>query len=259
MNDSNKRPSGVVGLLWRLVRYIFAKLNKVFDGIIYSNVGSALICLIAAISICIAINYDTFYSKILQDSTITQEINNVSVNVLYDDDKYEISGVPSSVTVTLSGGAADIQVFRHQRDIKVQADLRKYSAGNNIVDLKVENLPSNVKATIDPETISVDLEKKSKKTFTVTSEILTSSNQKASDYSVTLSSNTVSVTGTQEEIDSIRTVKALIDTSEKKDSFSTDAVLVAYDSKGATVSVRFSPMTIRANVQNKASDSDNEE
>lgn len=253
----NKRSSGFLGKLWNCVRFVFSKLNKGFDFVIYSNFGLGLITLAASIAICVAINYDTISSKVLNNSDISQEINNVSVDVLYDEDKYDISGVPSTVSVTLTGNATDIQVFRHQGDIKVQADLRKYDVGNNIIELSVENLPSNLHATIDPETISVDMEKKRKKNFSVSSEVLTSSKQKASDYTVTLDTNTVSVTGSTRDINAIRVVKAVIDAEDQADSFETDATLVAYDSKGMTVGVTFEPSTVHAKVEYKSSSDSN--
>ena len=41
--------------------------------------------------------------------------------------------------------------------MQVVADLKKYSEGENIINLKVKNLPEKIEAVVDPATIDVTL------------------------------------------------------------------------------------------------------
>lgn len=252
MEQPNKKPMGFLNFGYHLLQFLFSKLNKIFDMIVFSKAGSIVVSLIASIIICLGANYEQIGMQLFNDSSTTAQVQEVPVETLYDSSKYEVSGIPSTVTVHLSGSAADIQLFRHQGDVTVVADLQKLEEGSNIVDLSVKNLPSRIKAVIDPATVTATLSKRITQNFDVVSELLVSSNRKESDYDTpTLSATSVKITGTQEQIDSIRTVKAVIDGSNQDGDIDTDATIVAYDAQGASVDVEIQPSTIHATVSLK--------
>ncbi|MBB5183773.1 CdaR family protein [Catenisphaera adipataccumulans] len=245
--------AGSLQKLQEFLRFLFDKLSKLFDRIIFSKSGSIIVSLVAAIGICAAVNYQDINMRLTKSSQTSVELSNVPVETLYDSDEYEVSGVPDVVTVTLTGNATDIDVFRKQNDVKVTADLRSYGVGQTEVELSVENLPNDIDASISPSSVTADIQKKVTKQFTVTAELLLSSGQKSSDFeSPKLKRSTVKVTGSTDQINSIRTVKALVDATGQTGSFETDAKLVAYDSDGNTVNVDFSPKTIHVTVSAKS-------
>lgn len=252
-NSSN----GFFWWVWTILRFIFEKLSKLFDRILFHKTGSLIVSLLASICICVAIDYQDIQLNILHDQNTSVALNNIEVKTLIDDDTYEVTGIPETVTVTLQGNSTDIQVYRKQGNIQVVADLRNYSQGENIIDLKVDNLPSQLEATVDPSTVTVDIEKKITKTFKISSELLLSDNQKSSDFETPeLSKSSVKITGSQKQIDSIRSVKAIVDASDKSSYFETEAKLVAYDAQGSTVDVSIQPQTVHAtvNVKEKSSE-----
>lgn len=256
MEKPDKKPSvGILRLGYDLLQFLFSKLNKLVDTIVFSKKGSIMISLIASIIICLGANYNQIGIRLFNDSTVDAQIQDVRVETIYDSSKYEVSGVPSTVTVHVSGKAADIQLFRSQGDITVVADLQKYGEGSVVVDLTVKNLPSNLKAEVNPATVTATIDKKVTKTFTLASELIVSSDHKETDYETpTLDASEVSIMGTQDQIDSIRKVKAVIDGSSEEGNFETNATINAYDAQGERVDVVIEPSQVKATVRLKNSE-----
>ena len=229
---------------------LFKRFSKLFDRILFDERGSVIVSLIMAILVCVAIDYDTISIKLFNDTTATVTISDVQVNALYDETLYEISGIPATVDVTLSGETTDIQVFRQQGAITVSADMRKCATGTNIIDLTVDSLPSSLSAKIDPSEVTVNIENKATKQFTVSAELMVGSGQKESDFEAPeLATTTVQITGSESNLSSIRSVKALVDTTGQTEDFEVDATVVAYDASGKTLDVTIDPGTIRASVK----------
>jgi YbbR domain-containing protein len=250
MEQPNKNsPSLWLDTLSKLGKLLFQKISKLVDRILFNKKGSIVISLLVSIMICVGINYEDINLKLFNSSATTVELRDVSVETLADTDTYEISGVPSTVDVTLTGDAASIQAFRSKGSVQVVADLKKYAEGENVVTLYVRNLPNKVDADINPATVDVTLSKKVTKTFTVQPELLVGSGQKNSDFDTpTLNVETVKITASQNQINSIRIVKALIDCTGQISDFETTATLVAYDAKGNKVNVEISPENVQASV-----------
>ena len=222
--------------------------------------GSVIISLVLSIMICVVINYEDISLKLFNDTRTTVDLRNVAVEVLADTDKYDVAGVPSTVDVSLTGDATSIQVFRSKGSVQVVADLKKYSEGENIINLKVKNLPEKIEAVVDPATIDVTLSKKVTKSFTIQPELLVGSNQKVTDFETpTLDVMTVKITASQNQLNSIRIVKALIDCTGQIQDFEANATLAAYDAKGNRVNVSLSPDTVHASVKLAKNTSDKED
>lgn len=78
-------------------------------------------------------------------------------------------------------------------------------------------MPEKIEAVVDPATIDVTLLKKVTKSFTIQPELLVGSNQKVTDFETpTLDVMTVKITASQNQLNSIRIVKALIDCYRSK-------------------------------------------
>ena len=251
MESPNKKsPSVWFNELRGLLTLIFQKVSKLVDRVLFDKKGSVIISLVLSIMICVVINYEDISLKLFNDTRTTVDLRNVAVEVLADTDKYDVAGVPSTVDVSLTGDATSIQVFRSKGSVQVVADLKKYSEGENIINLKVKNLPEKIEAVVDPATIDVTLSKKVTKSFTIQPELLVGSNQKVTDFETpTLDVMTVKITASQNQLNSIRIVKALIDCTGQIQDFEANAALAAYDAKGNRVNVTLSPETVHASVK----------
>lgn len=261
METPNKKgPSVWIHELRSLMTLIFQKISKLVDRILFDKKGSIIVSLILSIMICVVINYEDISLKLFNDTRTTVDLRNVAVEVLADTEKYDVAGVPSTVDVSLTGDATSIQFFRSKGNVQVIADLKKYSEGENIINLKVKNLPDKIEAVIDPATIDVTLSKKVTKTFTIQPELLVGTNQKVTDFDTpTLDTMSVKITASQNQINSIRIVKALIDCTGQVQDFEANATLAAYDAKGNRVNVVLSPDTVHASVKLAKNNTDKED
>lgn len=229
---------------------LFSKISKYVDKIVFNRTGSLVLTLILSLGICLSLDYENIAMTIFDDKKTTSTISNVQVNVDYDSDQYEISGLPDNVSVTLTGQASDIQLFRQQYGVSVTSNIKKYGEGVVYLDFQVDNLPSSISAIITPNSVEVMVEKKIEKTFTVTPKLMVGSNQKEEEFDTPiLEKNTVTIVGTKTQINTIRKVEAIVDAAGYTKEFSTEATIVAYDSTGNQVSVSIEPRTVRADVK----------
>ncbi|EHI69396.1 CdaR family protein [Streptococcus ictaluri] len=102
--------------------------------------------------------------------TYTHSLKDVPIEMKYDSHKYFISGYSYGAGVYLTSTnriKLDSEVNSDTRSFKIVADLTKSKPGTAMVNLKVENLPSGVTATISPDKVSVTIGKKVTKEFPV--------------------------------------------------------------------------------------------
>ena len=184
---------------------------------------------------------------------IFQKVSKLVDRVLFDKKGSVIISLVLSIMICVVINYEDIslKLFNDSKgSVQVVADLKKYSEGENIINLKVKNLPEKIEAVVDPATIDVTLSKKVTKSFTIQPELLVGSNQKVTDFETpTLDVMTVKITASQNQLNSIRIVKALIDCTGQIQDFEANAALAAYDAKGNRVNVTLSPETVHASVK----------
>ena len=156
----NPEHKTLVSKIIELFQMIFRKLSKLFDKVVFNKEGSLFISLFLAIIISISVNYEDISLSLFHDTTVSVTINDVSVETLADTENYVIEGIPSTVDVTITGSASDVQVYRQQANIRAIADVRRYTEGNVVVDIEISQLPSNLEATIQPATAEATISKK---------------------------------------------------------------------------------------------------
>ena len=260
MENKGKFPQWIVKVNKYIVSFV-SKISKLFDRIIYSKKSSILVSFIAAVMICVAVNFDDITYVIFNKEDATLNVPAIPVEVNIDESKYQVSGIPETVDLVLTGNPVDIQVFRNKNTAKVEVDLRKFKEGTNEIPLQVKNIPPHLKADINPPTASVEIEKKVEKNFVIRPELLLGAGQKMDDFeSPTLANRTVSIKATQGKINSIRRVEAIIDATGKLDDFEVNAPLVAYDTSGNRVDVEMDPSSVLVSVRlNKSKDKEDKE
>ena len=254
MTDNEKKRSGFTRFIDKVPKtlHIFTStISKAFDKIVYNRKASLVVSILAAIVICLAVNYSEISDMFFNRDTTTLNLPAVSVDAQYDADKYAVTGLPSSVSLTVSGSPADIQVFRAQQSaVTVTADLTKFAEGENVVELVPTGIPDNLTVTADPSSATVDLIRKTTRSFTVKPELLLGSGQKAADFETPeLSQTKVKITATPDQLNSIRVVTAYVDASGQTGDFTTEAVVSAYNASGEKVAVETDPATVTATVK----------
>ncbi|MDO4664046.1 MAG: CdaR family protein [Erysipelotrichaceae bacterium] len=249
----DSKPQGFFGKLFHslglIIRSLFGRVSKLFDRIIYDNRLSLLFSFIFALAMCISINYTDLQGRFFKNDSVTLNMPNIPVEVFVDTNAYEVTGVPSVADITIEGDTADIQLVRTQNSAAITADLRQLTEGTSEVTLEVSGLPTGLTVKVNPSTVQATLAKKYTKTFFVSPDLIVGNGQSPNAYNEpTLSSRSVTVRATRDKLNSIRSIRAIVDTSSYEGEFTADVPLVAYDGAGKQVNVSITPETVQATV-----------
>lgn len=232
-----------------LTMEIVNKISKLFDRTVYNRKASLIVTFVLSLIICVFISFDDLSFQFFRSNDTTFNLTGITVDALYDSQAYEVIGLPNTADVAISGDSADIQLLRAQNNVGVKVDLRSLEPGDNMVTLEATGVPSNLTAAVTPESVKITLERKETRTFFIAPELLLGTGQSGSLFDTpVLDKSSVSIQGTSEKLNSIRTVKAIVDASGHSSGFTTDAVLVAYDANGRQVNVTIIPETVKATV-----------
>jgi len=178
------------------------------------------------------------------------------VNVIYNDEAYVVEGVPDTVDITLVGSKSSIYLATQLGEHEVNLDLSGYGPGTYKVNLKYNHSVESVTYKLDPATVTVKISEKVSEVEPLTYDVLNQNklDKKLSVSKVVLDTSEVIAKSSQEKLNKIATVKALIDTSKitlKESGTQTleDVELVAYDDAGNRLEhVEIVPSKISAQV-----------
>ncbi len=183
-------------------------------------------------------------------SSDSEVIENVPVKVYYDKTNLYISGVPETVTVTISGPRSIVQSAKAQQDFTVYADLKNASIGTQEVKLQVKDLSDRLKVKIDPASVSVNVQEKVTKKFSVDVEL--SKSVIADGYQAgtpIIDPKKVSITGAKDTIEQIAYVKATLEEDgNHKSEFTDKATVSVFDSNLNKLDVDVSPQEVEVTV-----------
>ena len=190
--------------------------------------------------------------------TEAEILSNQPVNVIYNKESYVVEGLVDSVDIILTGRKSSLYLAKQLGEHEVVLDLSDYDASDTPqkVALTYNQTVDNINYKLDPAYVTDTIKKKISEEKNVTYELLNEDklNEKFSISDVSLDQNTVIVKGSQDTLDKIATVKALIDLSNNK---FTEAItydvdnlpLVAYDSAGNVLeNVEIVPNTLSASI-----------
>lgn len=183
-------------------------------------------------------------------------IEGQKVNIIYNDELYVVEGVPETVDITLIGSKSSIYLATQLGEHAVDLDLSGYGPGTHKVKFKYNHSVESVTYKLDPQTITVKISEKVSEVEPLTYDLLNQNklDKKLSVSKVVLDTSEVIAKSSQENLNKIATVKALIDTSKitlKESGTQTleDVELVAYDDYGNRLSnVEVVPSRISATV-----------
>ena len=208
------------------------------------------VSLFCAIFIFILIDRQTI-NLVTQEASI---IPSETVKIIYNEEAYVIEGAPEAVDITLIGRKSDLYLATQLGEHEVVLDLTGYSVGTYKVKLKYNHNIDTVKYKLDPSTVTVKISEKISANKTLDYDLLNKDklDLKLNISRVELDRNTVLVKGSAEALDSVATVKALIDLkaaelTEKGSHSVGNIVLAAYDHNGLRINnVEIVPAKISA-------------
>ena len=219
------------------------------DRILFSQRYGKLVALLLAVFVYAIINIGDSASSLFETKQV-YTFKAQTVNVLVNEETYEVSGLPETVDVQLLGDINDLQMVRQQNSLSVVADLRQLGEGRSDVELEVQNIPSRLEVIIEPSTVSVELKKKQTQTYALGYDFV---NQSEMDATYDLGTpefdeDTVTVRASEDTLNRVSYVKALIDVSGVTSDFETDAPLAAYDENGDRLEVDIIPSTMHVSI-----------
>jgi YbbR domain-containing protein len=231
-----------------LLRNNSGKIEKIL------NRPNVLIYLSLFYAIAIFLLIDTKSISLVSDEA--EVLSDQPVNVIYNEEAYVVEGVPDTVDITLIGRKSDLYLAKQLGEHEVVLDLSGYSEGTYKVKLKYNHSIDTVDYKLDPSTISIKISEKVSSIKTLSYDLLNEDklDSKLSISNVTLDRSEVIVKGSQETLDKIAKVKALIDLKAAdltgKGTFTIDSiVLVAYANDGTVIdNVEIVPAKISASV-----------
>ena len=231
----------------------FFKIIRIFsswiDHVIFNPKYTKIVALCLAILLYITVNInndDSIFASPLQSS---KDISNLSVSAIYNSDVFELSGLPESVNVTVTGDSANVTSAVNMGGYII-ANLEGLTEGTHQVKLTSEGFNSNVNIKIDPSNAVVTLKKKTTRQFDISYDFI-NLDKMENIYSLGMpvfEYAKVNVRASKETLDSITFVKALIDVTNVTGEFTQKAKIVAYDKNGQPVNADIVPDEISVTV-----------
>lgn len=229
----------------RLFRWFSSLLDRIFSDGRYTAIAALVLALFMYISVNISsANLSTalLSSKTLSDVTVTTRYNNES---------FEITGIPNKCDVIITGEAANVNTAA-TRNGYCLLNLEGYTEGTHTINLSATGFGDNVSTTVTPSQTTITLKRKTTATFDISYDFI---NQNSLDSKYILGlpefkgGSKVNIRASQDTLNTISMVKALIDVTGMKEGVNTTvANLVAYDSKGQQVNAEIVPNVLEVNV-----------
>ncbi|MCI1290254.1 MAG: CdaR family protein [Lactobacillus sp.] len=216
-----------------------------------SNLFYSLLALLCAILLSIytrstRVGFVTQGQRSQTTQTATKEQSmKVPLQVSVDTDKYYVVGYPEKVRIHLSGPSALVTSTVNTQNFRVFIDLTKLSVGKHRVSLKVSGLSKQISYSLQPSSVTVNIQKKKSRSLPV--QIEYNKNTVATGYhfgTATSDPRIVSVTGSGSEINQLNRVVAKVSLAKGVDkTVEQQVILVAEDKKGHQLNVVIDPAT----------------
>lgn len=225
----------------------FRWISSLIDRIFFSTKYLGLFALLLA---CLAYFVATYDSS---NTTLSSSkvLNNVSINARYNSETFELFGLPQACEVVVTGEAANVNNAASRKGY-CQVDLEGYTEGTHTIKMNAVGYGDNVSTIVSPSEVTITLKKKTTRQFDLTYDYI-NQNQMDSRYILgtpSFSQGTkINIRASQDTLNSIALVKALIDVSGQTSDFTVDAPLVAYDKNGQAVNAEIVPSSIEASVK----------
>ncbi|SFL90237.1 YbbR domain-containing protein [Gracilibacillus orientalis] len=184
----------------------------------------------------------------------TQTLDDVPVQTQIDQEKYVVSGVPETITVSLQGSVSLVTSTVLQRNFDVFVDLEDLGTGTHMVPLEYSGIPDRLNVYIEPQEVEVTIEERASQKFNVTIDTV-NRDMVEEGYEVAnvyADPEQVEVTSSKNIIDKIAIVKGFVDVSGYSESETIENVPVkVYDGQGNELNVRIDPPTVDVSVDMK--------
>lgn len=187
-------------------------------------------------------------------------LSNQPIKAEYNEEAFVVEGIPESADIILMGKKSSLYLAEQLGDHKLTLDLTGYSQGTHKVNIKYNNPINTLDYKLDPSRVTIVIYPKVSMSKTLTTDILNADklNEKLVISSVELNKNEVIIKSYKQKLETVASVKALVDANAVNASsagvYTLDNVkLVAYDEKGTEIKdIEIVPNTITATLTIKS-------
>ncbi|CAN7594730.1 CdaR family protein [Rossellomorea sp. LjRoot5] len=179
-----------------------------------------IVGLMLAFILYLSVNFDDIQKTANNSNGTSQNaietIQDVPLEVFYDRENLEVSGLPDTVNVTVEGSKAIVQQTKTLKDFQVYVDLNDIGIGEHRVDIQVQNISDKLDVKIDPDFANISVQEKVTEEFTIEpkfNESILSNGYEAEGLAVDPKS--VKVTGSKNEVERVAYVIATLDVDEE--------------------------------------------
>lgn len=182
-------------------------------------------------------------------------IQNVAIRVVgLDENVYSLQGMSSSyVTVKLRGTKNVLNQFNvADSNTRIVADLTNVRVGTRKVYLEARGYPDNIDVVIQPNYITVDVEKIAEKEMPIT---ISTKGELASGYALdklTAAPESVNISGLQSKVNQVASVVVKVDVTDLSGTLVGEYSLVAKNNNGAILDVTMTPARVQVKATAKA-------
>lgn len=188
--------------------------------------------------------------------TEAEVLYNQPVTANYNDEEYVVEGLPETVDITMIGTKANLYLAKQLPSQNITVDLSDLTPGVHEVKLNYKQAITAVEYKLDPSAVTVVVSTKQSATKDISYEVLnlSSIDSKMSVKDIELDTNSVIAKGTEEKLNKIATIKALVNLSNLGDpnvgdNTIKDNQVVAYDENGKILDVELVPSKVNAIVK----------
>jgi YbbR domain-containing protein len=227
-------------------------MDKLMDNPWFIKILALLLAVLLYTSV---LNSDDKATSInIPGETSTATLEEVPVKAYYDTDNLVVTGIPETVEVTIKGPMPHVQSAKTLRNFEVFVDLTDAEIGNKKLKFEIRDLSDKVKATINPESVSVSIQEKVTKEFKVEAEFNTSMIEEGyAAGQATVEPNKVKITGAKNVVDQITYVKATIDNKDSiNQTITQEAQVQVLDKELNKLAVLIEPETVKVTIPIKA-------
>ncbi|MDQ0300318.1 YbbR domain-containing protein [Salibacterium salarium] len=213
-----------------------------------------LVSLLIAIMLYTMVNMDNVSNQpgVLPDNEESSYmLNNVDVQVYYNEDEYEIVDMDETVNVELTGPQTSIMLFQLSRpSFEVYADLEDQGEGSHNVRLQHRDFPADLDVSISPRISSIELQEQKTISYPVDVQVL---NEEDIEEGYNLgeaevSPGEVDIKAPQATHEQIDTVRTSVDVAGADERVEAEADVIAYDSAGNEVDISTQPESVSVEI-----------
>ena len=241
-NEDRQKGETIINGVITIMNFINTTLDKMLQSALSVKILSLLLAGVLVFTVSGGV--DNLFSS----PTSGDVVDSVAIETVGLDDDFVVAGLPKTASIGLVGSSLDIYTAKLSNDYGLYVDLSGLGEGEHTVALNASGLPSNLDVFIVPQTVTVTISQKVTKTFDLGYKFI---NEDTLDkkYSVSVDSiehESVEVRGSQDNIDKIYQVCALIDLEGVEDSFTQECKVEAFDRSGEKLDVQIIPSSVKA-------------